>query len=240
MDSRRQSARYSKAFIIVFSLLVLSAPFVLILSSFRAITFDLNYYNEKYTELDVYSNPRFQDTNLINETANLLTYLERGKGEIQTNFFNQREKQHLVEVRDLFRTALSMKRFFFFLTIILLIILFRIEPGKERFLKALSKYLIFGALLTIGVLLLSSLLFTNFDSSFITFHETLFKTDTWMLDPATDNMINMFPQQFFYDITKDIFVLAFVISAISIGVGLLLYYGPLLSGYYKRFITKKG
>ena len=40
---------------------------------------------------------------------------------------------------------------------------------------------------------------THFDTAFIRFHEIFFDNDLWMLDPAESLMINMLPEEFFYD-----------------------------------------
>ncbi|MFC1754040.1 TIGR01906 family membrane protein [Thermoproteota archaeon] len=240
MDSKRKLMKYSKtAFLVILILLIGSMPFLMMLSSFRMIAFDLNYYHDKYTELDVYENPKFLDVNLMNETAFLLNYLKHGDGVIQTDFYNQREKSHLVDVRNMFRTALSLRRFFFFFSLIMLIFLFRLTTGKEEFVKGLSKYLMYGSLLTIGMLLLGWLFMMNFDASFTGFHKIFFTGDTWLFNPMTDNLINMVPQQFFYDITKDILSLTFILALIGLAVGAIMNYRPLLSRYGKKFITKK-
>ena len=50
----------------------------------------------------------------------------------------------------------------------------------------------------------------------------LFENDFWILNPATDNLINMVPQGFFVDITKRILIVfsAFIIFMIGSGMAL--------------------
>jgi len=207
---------------------------MVIFSSFKIISLDKTYYHDKFSELNVYSNQKLNDSNLVNETKNLLKYLEQGDGEIQTNFFNTKEKKHLIDVRDLFKLLFSLRRFLFFFSIILTLFLIKLDPNKERFLKSISHYLIIGSLATIFLIGMISMSLVTFESSFTKFHEVFFEEDTWLFDPATDNIINMFPQQFFYDITKDMFILSGEIAAIILAIGLLIYYRVSVDLFVKK------
>lgn len=62
---------------------------------------------------------------------------------------------------------------------------------------------------------------SDFNKYFFLFHEIFFNNDLWLLDPATDLMIRMLPEEFFADMLiriGSIFVgmlaVLFVISAI--------------------------
>lgn len=39
--------------------------------------------------------------------------------------------------------------------------------------------------------------FVDFDAFWTTFHKIAFRNDLWLLNPATDLMINLFPAEFF-------------------------------------------
>lgn len=242
MDLKRQSQKYSKVSLIFISLLVLSAPFLIFLSSSSVILFDADYYHDKYVELGVYDNPIFGEVDIMSETRNLLHYLKYGKGQIESlepDFFNQKEIDHLEDVRNLLRSGLSLRRLVFFFSIILLLLMFRSSPGKEEFNKCIGAYIILGSLLTLVILITMWISLSNFDSTFVGFHDAFFESDSWIFDEDTDNLINLFPQQFFEDIARHIISLVFIISSISLGVGLLVYHGRWLRRYYKRFITNK-
>lgn len=222
---------------VILFFLVVSAPFLVLLSCFRSVAFDIRYYDEKFTEYAVYDNPRFAGINLLDETEFLLNYLKLGDGLIRTDFFNEKEKAHLEEVRSIFKTALSLRRFFFFFTLILLVSLSYVTP-RDKFLNKISKYLLFSAVLIILLLALGGLALADFGPSFTRFHK-LFFTGQWAFDPATNNLTAMFPEAFFYDAASDILKLSFIVSWIMLALGVLLYYGPLFSKYYKSFKTSK-
>ena len=60
--------------------------------------------------------------------------------------------------------------------------------------------LVAAAALTLGVIgVLGALAATDFSDLFIQFHLLSFSNDLWLLDPRTDNLIRLFPQEFFLD-----------------------------------------
>lgn len=240
MHLKRRLQKYSDVVpIFIIFILIICSPFVIFFSSFKTIAFNLEYYNDKYIELGVYNNQMFAGVDLLDETSQLLRYIKSGKGEIQSDFYNQREKDHLVDVREKFRIGMSLRRFFFFFSVILLLFLFRLQPVKEDYIKSLGKYLAFGSTLTLVLLGILWLSLSNFEGTFISFHEASFEDGTWTFDENTDHLVNMFPLKFFEDISRDIAILAMFIAVIGLIMGLLMLYGPRLSAYYKGFINKK-
>jgi integral membrane protein (TIGR01906 family) len=60
--------------------------------------------------------------------------------------------------------------------------------------------LVSGSVLTLGVVIILGLMISlNFESFFYQFHLLSFTNDLWLLDPATDYLIMLFPQGFWYD-----------------------------------------
>ena len=91
-----------KTITVLLIILSLSMAVMIYFSNINAVAFDQELYESKYEEYNIHE--RFdKDTNLSKETAILLTYLESGEGTIQSDFFNQKEKIHLEEVRYLFK-----------------------------------------------------------------------------------------------------------------------------------------
>ena len=71
-----------------------------------------------------------------------------------------------------------------------------------------------GSISTIIITLIFSLILINFEDSFAKFHLISFNNDLWLLNPLEDNLINLFPLQFFYDITKKIIIKIIITSLI--------------------------
>jgi integral membrane protein (TIGR01906 family) len=114
--------------------------------------------------------------------------------------FNAREVFHLEDVKGLFRmdyivllSTLGYPLSYIRVSFIL---------GRLGFGRRLSRAVITGGLLTLFLMLAAGLAtFFNFDDFFYQFHVFSFSNDFWQLDPATDFLIMLFPQGFWYDAT---------------------------------------
>lgn len=106
---------------------------------------------------------------------------------------NEREVLHMQDVQQLFIWA----RYFLGLLILVLILwgLWACRWGRfQAYLGTLKR----GAIGAILIGALFALLISNdFNQSFTLFHLLSFSNDLWLLDPATDLLINLLPEQFF-------------------------------------------
>jgi integral membrane protein (TIGR01906 family) len=74
-----------------------------------------------------------------------------------------------------------------------------------------------AVLAVVGILAAS-----GFESSWEGFHEVFFTNDLWQLDPDTDRLIQMFPEEFWFRAV--LFVGALVLlQAVAIGIPALVY-----------------
>ena len=121
--------------------------------------------------------------------------------------YSQKELIHLRDVRkiiDLFK-MLEILSIVIFLAMGLYMFF---KFGVRRLLKALQA----GAVVTVvflGSVMLWALI--DFNSIFYFFHILSFSNDLWLLDPATDYLIMMFPEGFFFD--SAILMVATIIAA---------------------------
>lgn len=108
-------------------------------------------------------------------------------------FLNEREVLHMQDVQQLFTWA----RYFVGLLILVLTLSGVWAYRRGRF-QAYSRMLKRGAIGAILVGALFALLISqDFNQSFTLFHLLSFSNDLWLLDPATDLLINLLPEQFF-------------------------------------------
>lgn len=98
--------------------------------------------------------------------------------------------QHFLDVRNLFNLG---KRILLIGLITGCVILYILRGDNFAY-----KFLKYSGITLICIPVLS-LAFINVDftSAFTLFHELMFKNDKWLLDPATDPIINMMPEEFF-------------------------------------------
>ena len=126
---------------------------------------------------------------------------------IERPVYNQKELIHLEDVRkiiDIFKMLEILSLIIFLVTGLYLFFKF----GVIRLLKGLQA----GAVVTVvflGSVMLWALI--DFNSIFYFFHILSFSNDLWLLDPATDYLIMMFPEGFFFD--SAILMVATIIAA---------------------------
>ena len=73
---------------------------------------------------------------------------------------------------------------------------------RRRHLPTLARRTLWGGALTVALLLAFGLLAAvGFDTLFLLFHRISFANDFWRLDPRTDYLVLLFPQNFWFDAT---------------------------------------
>lgn len=99
--------------------------------------------------------------------------------------------QHFLEVRNLFNLGSTLLIIAVIISIFLLFILRRNRITEFKFVKYTS-----FIILSLPIL---ALIFINMDFTFIftIFHKILFNNDKWLLDPITDPIINIMPEEYF-------------------------------------------
>jgi integral membrane protein (TIGR01906 family) len=187
------------------TLFIISIILLIITLNFKLLALNFNFYQKEFFKLNVYEKIPDADKNALN----LINYLN-GKEQLN-NFYNEKEKMHLQDVKDL----LNKLSLLFYISLIFSLS-FLIYFIYKREYKLIFNSFFIASLSVIIIIFISLLIFVNFDKFFIKFHEIFFSNDLWLLNPEKDNLINMFPLQFFYDITRKIFVNIFIVSSILI------------------------
>lgn len=110
---------------------------------------------------------------------------------------SEQAKLHMADVRDIFASGQILLLILMGLTYLILRKKSSILKKKILFQSVIASFVVF--------LLLIVAVSTNFETTFIVFHELLFKNALWMF-PATDSLILYFPQSFFYMISVQIII----------------------------------
>ncbi|MBI2499689.1 TIGR01906 family membrane protein [Candidatus Woesearchaeota archaeon] len=186
-------------------LIIVLVLFIFLLN-FKLLVYNTGFYDKEIDRLNITISRELAETNI----NNLISYFKDEK-ELTTNFFNEKEKLHLKDVKGLINKTLAL----FYIILILLIILIASNY------KNLKKPFILSGSITILIILLFYLInFENFFNN--TFHKVLFNNDLYLLDPAKDNLINLFPYEFFQDFAYKLFINSFITSLILITIGFIL------------------
>ena len=185
--------------------LIIIQCFSLFISSILAVIFyvcfDINFYKEFYQKENIANYIDTSSDNLINNTQNLLNYLNK-KEQLNTDWFSEKDILHMVDVQNLYTFSHSIMIYCFITFILSTIIIILILRGKSLLYitKIFNKVLLLFIVLVGG---LSVVIAYNFNSFWIKFHTTLFSNDLWLLSPSESNLIKMVPEEFFISlITK--------------------------------------
>ena len=200
--------------------LIIIQCFSLFISSILAVIFyvcfDLNFYKDFYQKENLPSSIGTSSDNLINNTQNLLNYLNK-KEQLNTDWFSEKDILHMVDVQNLYTFSHSIMIYCFITFILSTIIIILILRGKSLLYitKIFNKVLLLFIVLVGG---LSAVIAYNFNSFWIKFHTTLFSNDLWLLSPSESNLIKMVPEEFFISlITKIIIYILILFVAMFIG-----------------------
>lgn len=180
---------------------------ILLITSVEAVAYwTPGYYEKEYEKYQITEAVHMEMDDLLEVTEEMMAYLKGDREDlhimttvdgVSREFFNEREIAHMEDVRNLFLGGIMLRRIC--LTVALLCIggLFLM---KARLKQVLPKCIcvstgIFFAL----VCGLAVLISTDFTKYFVIFHKIFFTNDLWLLDPATDLLINIVPEPFFVD-----------------------------------------
>ncbi len=163
------------------------------------------YFQTEFEKYNVEENTKADMTSLMYVADEMMKYLlgERDdlilpvtiRGEV-TEFFSEQAKEHMVDVRNLFLMAITIRRVC--LIMILVGLLFLILT-KQQFGKIVSKCFNLTSAVVAGIgIVLSVLVSLNFTHAFTIFHQIFFRNDLWLLD-SEDTLVNLVPEGFFID-----------------------------------------
>ena len=224
---------------------IVGAFFLLLVTVFTSLegyAFDLDYYAAQYNELERVNATGMEKEELLRVTEAIMEYLrgERENLELtveihgeQTELFTLREIIHMEDVQELFYNGFLLRNG---LTIFLLLLL-GASPFVmgENIFPAVPRTLYIWAALALGIsVILIAVIGVGFNYWFELFHLLSFSNDYWILDPTKHNLIRMFPQKFFYDIT-----IAFVTRSI-LYLALITFIGKIMVSVTYTFKRKEG
>lgn len=181
-----------------------------------AVYWTPGYFEKEYRKYQVTEAVQMTMEDLLEVTEEMMAYLKGDREDLhvmtslrgqEREFFNEREIAHMEDVRGLFLGAVAIRRGCLLLMVLCLIfLLFKKEDFKRSFPKAVltGSGLFFGA-----AALCFAVISTDFSRYFVLFHHMFFKNDLWILDPATDMLINIVPEGFFQDTVLYIGILFF-------------------------------
>ncbi len=186
--------------------MALLVPIMIYGHSFNSVAFSKEFYKKEFLEYDVYGNLPDYDVDNLNDEV--LGYLQSGKNSnlIENDFFNEREKAHLLDVKSLVHKALSIYHASMILFLILsasLVIFLGLHP--KIILQKFLLVLLFGSILSLALaFLLFAVSKTDFDFAFGLLHETFFPVGTYTFNPELEKIVVLYPENLFSDAFAEI------------------------------------
>ena len=192
----------------------------IILNCVNFFCFQKSFYRQEYRKLDTAEQIGMSDADLQNATDALLDYLRGKRDDLrvqavvrgqQREVFNQREILHMADVKTLYLWAMRIGN-----GLLILAVAFYLWAwlGKRDIKTILSGYLQGNYVLLGLIAVLGIYAALDFNSFWTGFHKIFFTNDLWLLDPRTDILIQMVPEQFFFDLVMRIVVSAAILIAI--------------------------
>ncbi len=194
--------------VLFIALFIAAIPVVLLLTDVQLVAYDRGYYRDEYIKYNIPNAVGMSMDNLMNSTEELLLYLENKREDLdfkgsfedgEKEFFSQRDKHHMIDVKELFVKGFYIRNLSFVYILVMLFLILRKRPIPNQ-VRSLAWYGIAAAAAgVLPVLLVVVLMSIDFYKYFTIFHEIFFTNDLWLLDPAVDRLVNIFPQDFFTD-----------------------------------------
>ncbi len=173
------------------------------LSCINYWSFNKSFYKDEYKKLGVAEYIGISEDDLNKTTDILLGYI-KGKNDsldieckingMTREVFNDREKTHMIDVKNLYEDAIVFRKISF-----VIFILSFIYIGKTKSLFIGYKF----SLSLVGFIMAFILLFClmDFEGFWLAFHHLFFPfNDLYILDPRYDVLVMMLPERFFFDL----------------------------------------
>ena len=195
------------------------------------------FYRQQYVENDVYDFIEIEEDELMRVTDVLLDYLSGKRDSLYveaeynggvSDFFDEIEKAHMVDVQVLYVACIWLRRIAFAVLLAGIIALMKMKADVKGVL-ARSYIAVTTALLGIGGVL-AVIISRDFKAAWWMFHEILFTNDLWLLDMSVSKLVNMVPLEFFINLVTRI--------AVTFAAAIIIFYIISLVIVFKRKKTQ--
>lgn len=212
---------------ILFIIISILLNIIILLSCVQIVAYDINYYKIQYYEHDVYNQIGIEESELIKSTQKLLDYIKDKRNNLDfkanirgemVDFFSERDKMHMIDVKNLFQIGYIIRNG---LALIIVVIIYILKFNNSLKINVGKCLLFFPIIGVIPFLILIILIKIDFNRYFTIFHEMFFTNDLWLLDPVTDRLVNIFPEEFFANIAIRIIMFYFASQLVFFIVGFL-------------------
>jgi len=196
----------------------------ILMSFIMIVGLDKDIYRNAQVKDEIHTYAGLSQESLDTATAVLIDYMdgtrdnldEKNIDNVNFEYFNAKEKAHMVDVRNLFDLAKKINFIIFLVMIVILV--FYLAFDKKGMFRNFFKYSYMTLLISLGVMLIASvIIMIDFSRFWTIFHEVFFRNDLWLLNPRTDLLIRMMPERFFVRMVVHIltrFAIAYILCIV--------------------------
>ena len=190
-------------------LFIVALPVALVTSTVRVVVNEPRLYEYAADHYDTPATTGIARSELLRASGELRDYFNNDTDEIfvrvekggePISLFSPRETSHLRDVKTLMQGSFRVQEaaVIFVLAYVVGVFLW----AQEGSLRTLARQVLLSGLLTLALVgVLGAALLVGFDRTFEGFHLIAFDNDLWQLDPTRDHLIQMFPEEFWRDVT---------------------------------------
>jgi integral membrane protein (TIGR01906 family) len=191
---------------IIVGVFILAVPVALITTTVRVVISEKAVYDYAVRDYGAQQTSGIPMSELLRSNGQIRDYLvtpdagplaitvtdNAGKS---ASLFNAKETVHMADVRSLVQLMFKVQLLSVALVLALAAAIVVLWPTR-----VLAAATLWGGLMTMAAIgFVGALAVTGFDSAWTQFHEIAFTNMAWQLNPLTDHLIQMYPEQFWQD-----------------------------------------
>jgi len=187
---------------------------LIFLFSYKYVLYNKGFYEEEFSKNGVYE--KYNKADVDEEHDKIMEFLLTTKSIGETKMLSEQGIQHLKDVKILMR---NIEYFSYFIVIVVfgLFAYLHFKHKKKDILFA--KATLFSGIISSVVLLILYFLSRNFNWFFVKFHEIAFSNDLWLMDPEKTMLVNLYPDQFWWDAFAKIIWIVMIVSVMFVLMG---------------------
>jgi len=206
---------------------VVALPILLITTNVRFLASEVRFYERGFRAHDVEQTTGLALPELDRSAREIVNYFENDASTLrvvvkddgeEVALFNARETEHMKDVKWLMQLVFRVNEvtLAYVLTYVACVFLWAGRSFRSLARQSLLGIAVGGA----GVGAVGVFAIAGFESTWRRFHEVVFSNDLWKLNPATDRLIQMFPEPFWQEETFVVAALTVAEAVIIVGAAL--------------------
>lgn len=204
-------------------LISMSAILIIFITVLDLVCFRTEFYQKEYEKYSSSEELGVSNDDLMAATTTLLEYIQGDRDDIvveinlrgnEREAFNNKETMHMYDVKGLYEFAMNL-RIGALLVLVVKFIYLIVKQKQDALSFVAARFLRTALGFSLIVGFLGVWAYVDFSGLWTNFHLIFFRNDLWLLNPATDFMIQMFPEGLFFDLVLRIvvfFLIPFVLS----------------------------